>query len=53
MKILYLKGYKWLLSQNQRVRNDFFDYRRYEALAKDVKPFLKTFSFKQIYNCNR
>ena len=23
MKILYLKGYKWLLCQNQRVRNDF------------------------------
>ena len=23
MKILYLKGYKWLLSQNQQVRNDF------------------------------
>ena len=28
MKILNLKGYKWLLSQNQRVRNDFFDYRQ-------------------------
>ena len=23
MKILYLKGYKWLLSQKQQVRNDF------------------------------
>ena len=42
MKILYLKSCKWLLSQNQRVRNDFFAYRpRYEALAKHIKPFLK------------
>ena len=41
MKILYLKGYKRLLSQNQHVRNDFFGYRRYEALAKHTKPFLK------------
>ena len=41
MKILYLKGYKWLLSENQRVRNDFFGYRRYEALAKHVKAFFK------------
>ena len=40
MKILYLKGYEWL-SQNQRVRNDFFGYRRYEALSKHIKPFLK------------
>ena len=24
MKVLYLKGYKWLLFQQQRVRNDFF-----------------------------
>ena len=39
MKILYLKGYKWLLSQNQGVRNNFFGYRRYEALAKHIKPF--------------
>ena len=39
MKILYLKDYKWLLSQNQRVRNDFFGYRRYETLAKHIKPF--------------
>ena len=38
MKILYLKGYKWLLSQNQRVRNDFFGYRQCEALAKHMKP---------------
>ena len=41
MKILYLKGYKWLLSENQRVRNDFFGYRRHEALAKHVKAFFK------------
>ena len=41
MKILYLKGYKWLLSLNQRVRNDFFGYRRYKALAKHINPFLK------------
>ena len=41
MKILYLKGYKWLLSQNQRVRIDFLGYRWYEALAKHTKPFLK------------
>ena len=41
MKILYLKGYKWLLSQNQRVRIDFLGYRRYEALAKHIKPFFK------------
>ena len=39
MKILYLKGYKWLLSQNQRVRKNFFGYRRYEA--KHIKPFFK------------
>ena len=41
MKVLYLKGYKWLLPQNKRVTNGFFGYRRYEALAKHVKPFLK------------
>ena len=41
MRIYYNKIYKWLLSQNQRVRNGFFGYRRYEALAKHVKPFLK------------
>ena len=36
MKILYLKGCKWLLSQKQRVRNDVFGYRRYETLAKHI-----------------
>ena len=41
MKILCLKGYKWLLPRNQLVRNDIFGYRRYEALAKHIKPFLK------------
>ena len=41
MKILYLKDCKWTLSQNQRVRNDFFGYRRYEELAKHMKPFFK------------
>ena len=37
--LLYLKGYKGFLSQNQKVRNDFFGCRRYEALHS--KPFLK------------
>ena len=46
MKILYLKGYKWLLSMNQRVRNIFFGYRRYQALAKLIKPFLKNIKVK-------
>ena len=41
MKILYMKGCKWLLFQNQRVRNEFFGYTRYEALGKRTKPFLK------------
>ena len=41
MKILYLKGYKWLFSQNQLVKNDFFGDGRYKALAKHIKPFLK------------
>ena len=42
MKILYLKGYRWLLSQTQRVKNHFFGYRRYKTLAKHIRPFLKT-----------
>ena len=41
MKILYLKGYNVLLSQSQRERNYFLGYRRFKALAKDIKPFLK------------
>ena len=46
MKILYLKGYKWLLLQNQRVRNDFSGNRRYEALAKHIKLFLENIKVK-------
>ena len=46
MNILYLKVYKWLLSQNQRVRIDFLGYRRYEALAKHINPFLKKHKVK-------
>ena len=46
MKILYLKGYKWLLSQNQRVRNDLFGYAWYEAVTKHIKPFLKNIKVK-------
>ena len=41
MKILYLKGYKMLLSQNQRVRIDFPGYRLYESVAKNIEPFFK------------
>ena len=41
MNILYLKGYKWLLSQNQNRRIDFLGYRRYEALAEHIKPSFK------------
>ena len=46
MKILYLKGYKWLLSQNQQVRNDFSGYRWYKALAKHIKHFLQNIQVK-------
>ena len=47
--MLHLKGYKWLLSQNQRVRNDFFGYRWYWTLAKHIKPFLrKTLNWKNV-----
>ena len=38
MKNLNLKGYKWLLSQNRKVRNEFPSYRSYEALANHIKP---------------
>ena len=49
IKILYLKGYRWLFSQNQWVRIGLLDYRRYEALAKHVKPFLKkTLKWKDV-----
>ena len=47
MKTLYLKGYKWLLSQNQQVRIVFLGYRWYEALAKHIKPFLKSIKVKR------
>ena len=43
MKILYLKVYKWLLSQKQRVGFDVLGYRRYEAQAKHIKPFSKKY----------
>ena len=46
MKILYLKGYKWLLFQNQPLKNDLFDYGRYEALAKFIKSFLGNIKVK-------
>ena len=39
MNILYLKGYKLLLSLNQQVRKDVFGYRGDEAPAKHIKPF--------------
>ena len=47
--LLYLKGYKSLLSQNEQVRNDFFGFR-YEALAKDIKKifFKKTLKWKDV-----
>ena len=41
MKTFYLKSYKWLLSQNQRVKNDFFGYGWNGALAKHIKSFLE------------
>ena len=46
MNILYLKGYNLLLPQNQPVRIDFVGYRQCEALAKDIKPFLKIIKVK-------
>ena len=46
MKILYLKSYKWLLFQNQRVRIDLLGCIRYEAPAKHIKPFLKNIKVK-------
>ena len=41
MKTFYFRSCKWLLSQNQQVRTDFSGYRRYEVLAKHIKPFTK------------
>ena len=46
MKILYWKDYKCFLSQNQRVRNGFFGYKRYEALAKHIKLIQKNTKVK-------
>ena len=47
MKIFYLKGYKWLQSQNQQVGIDFLGYGWYEALAKHIKPFSKKIKVKE------
>ena len=41
MKILYLKGSKWVLSKNQQVKIDFLGYIRYKALARHIKPLKK------------
>ena len=43
MKMLYLKGSKWSLPQNQRVRINFLGYLGYEALAKHIKRFVKKY----------
>ena len=48
MKILYLKGYKWSLSQIQRVRIDCVGYILYEALAKHQTFFKKTLKSKDV-----
>ena len=47
MKILYLKDYKWLVPQTQRVKNDAFGYRQYEALTQHNKLFLKNIKVKE------
>ena len=52
MKILYWKGYKWLLSQNKRVRIDFSGYRQHETLAKDIRLFNQHLSIMQLQNFN-
>ena len=41
MKILCLKDYKWLVSQNQEVRNSCFGYRPYKTVAKHIKTFFE------------
>ena len=41
MNVLYLNGYKCLLSQNRRVIIDFLGYIRYDTLAKHIKPFFE------------
>ena len=39
MKIFVSDGLKVVVPQSQRVRIDVLGYRRYEAMAKHVKPF--------------
>ena len=51
MRILDLKGYKWLLSQNQRVRINFLGYVRYEEMARHIKAQL--FFRIDISQCNQ
>ena len=46
MNILFLKDYKWLLSQNQRLRFDVFGFGRYKALAQHIKSFLENIKVK-------
>ena len=41
MKSLHLNGYKWLLSQKQRITIDFLRYRRDKTLTQHIKHFLK------------
>ena len=41
MKMLYLKGYKWFLLQNQPLRDGLFSYRWQEALVKNINDFVK------------
>ena len=50
MKTLYFKDYKWLLSLNKQIRNDFFGYRLFQALDKHFKPFLKDIKVKIRYS---
>ena len=40
MNFFYLKGCKW------KDRNDFFGYRKYEALASYIIPFKKNVKLK-------
>ena len=49
MNVLYLNGYKCLLSQNQRVIIDFLGYIRYDTLAKHIKPFFERHERKLLY----
>ena len=47
LKLLYLQCHKWLLSQNQLLRNDFFGYRLYYWLAKHIKLSKKILKMKR------